>query len=156
MAPGDFNSIAGRQRAVWAQPGGHVLVGGTAEHFEAVVIEAGTVVREDFFMFDDTVQHTTLMIPIMVVPDGATVVKTVAMAAPATFAWNDDADSAIWGVDEVHVEEDTTTRQLSIVATIPEGGEETALLRIAYHITMFIQGRKYIADPTQLAELETA
>jgi hypothetical protein len=156
MAAGDFNSIAGRQRAVWPQPGGHVLVGGTAEHFEAVVIEAGTVVREDFFMLDDTVQHTMLRIPIMVVPAGATVVKTVAMAAPATFAWNDSADSAIWGVDEVHVEEDTTTRQLFIVATIPEGGEETALPRIAYHITIFIQGRKYIADPTKLAELENA
>lgn len=46
MAPGDFKSIAGRQRAVWTQPGGHVLVGSAAEHFEAVVIEAGTVVRD--------------------------------------------------------------------------------------------------------------
>jgi hypothetical protein len=107
-------------------------------------------------MLDNTVQHTMLRIPIMVVPAGAAVVKTVAMAAPATFAWNDSADSAIWGVDEVHVEEDTTTRQLFIVATIPEGGEETALPRIAYHITIFIQGRKYIADPTKLAELENA
>ena len=42
------------------------------------------------------------------------------------------------------------------MADVSEGGEETALLRIAYHITIFIQGRKYIADPTQLVELEKA
>jgi hypothetical protein len=155
MAPGDFNTIFGRQRAVWAQEG-QVLVGGMAEHFEAVIIEAGAAAREGFGMKDDYEQQSKLPIPIMVVPPGATVVKTVAMAAPATFYWDDHADSAIWGVDEVHVEEDTTTRQLFLVATIAQGGERTALLRIAYHITIFIQGRKYIADPTQLQELENA
>jgi len=46
-------------------------------------------------MFDDTIEHTKLRIPIMVLPSGANVVKTVAMAAPATIGWNDDADSAI-------------------------------------------------------------
>jgi hypothetical protein len=131
-----------------------VLTSGTRTSFQAVVIEAGTAVREDFFMLDDDTQHHTLSIPIMVVPAGAVVVKTVAMAAPATIYWSDDADHAIWGVDSVRVEEDMSTRQLSLVADIPEGGESTNMPRICYHITIFIQGRKYIADPDSLAELE--
>lgn len=132
-----------------------MLVGGSVEPFQAIIIEAGTAVREDFIQLDGTVVRSKLLIPIIVVPPGASVVKTVAMAAPATFTWDDDADSAIWGVDEVHVEEDTATRQLFLVAMVAGGGTETALLRIAYHITIFIRGRKY-ADPTQLQELEKA
>jgi hypothetical protein len=55
----------------------------------------------------------------------------------------------------VHVEEDTVTRQLFLVAVIAGGGTGTALLRIAYHITIFIQGRQF-GDPAQLQELEKA
>ena len=156
MAPGDFNSTAGKQRAVWVQTGGSVFVGNSTESFDVIVIEAGTAVRDDFFMADDTVQHSKLVIPIMVLPPGANVVKTVAMAAPATIGWNDDADSAIWGVDEVHVEEDTSTRQLSLIASLAEGGENTAMLRIAYHITIFLQGQRFIVHPETLKELQDA
>jgi hypothetical protein len=154
--PGDFLKTEGKQRAVWTQPGGHVLVGAVAEHFEALVIEAGTVVREDFVILNDDLKRLKLVVPIMVVPAGATVVKTVAMASLATISWNDSADAAIWGVDAVEVEEDTSTRQLSLVAHIAEGGTEASLPRIAYHITIFIQGRKYIGDPSKLQELEQA
>ena len=158
MAAGDFSKTFGKQRAVWAQPlGSNVFVGGVSEHIEAVVIESGTAAREDFFMLDGTFVHNKVVIPIMIVPSGATVLKTVAMAAPATIHWNDDADpSAIWGVDQVDVEENTTTRQLSIIANVVEGGESTDMPRIAYHIAIFIQGRKYAADPQMIAELETA
>jgi hypothetical protein len=157
MAPGDFAKTFGKQRVVWAQPGGTVLVGNQFEHIEAVVIETGTAAREDFFMMDGTYVHNKVSIPIMTVPAGATVLKAVAIAAPATIHWDEDADpSAIWGVDQVEVEENTTTRQLSIIAEVVEGGEKTDMPRIAYHITIFIQGRKYVADPQQLLELETA
>jgi len=156
MAPGDFASTAGKQRAVWVQTGGSVLVGNSTEHFDVIVIEAGTAVRDDFLMEDDSIQRTKLVIPIMVLPPGANVIKTVAMAAPATIGWNEDADSAIWGVDEVHVEEDTSTRQLSLVASLAEGGEDTALLRIAYHITIFLQGQRFIVHPEALKELQDA
>ena len=156
MAPGDFNSTAGKQRAVWVQTGGSVLVGNSTENFDVIIVEAGTAVRDDFFMADDTIQHSKLVIPIMVLPPGANVVKTVAMAAPATIGWNDDADSAIRGVDEVHVEEDTSTRQLSLIASLAEGGEDTAMLRIAYHITIFLQGQRFIVHPETLRELQDA
>ncbi len=156
MAAGDFKFTAGKQRAVWVQTGGSVLVGNSTESFDVIIVEAGTAVREDFSMLDDTVEHTKLVIPIMVLPSGANIVKTVAMAAPATIGWNDDADSAIWGVDEVHVEEDTTTRQLSIIASLAEGGENTAMPRIAYHITIFLQGQRFIVHPEALRELQDA
>ena len=156
MAGGDFSSTAGKQRVVWVQTGGSVLVGNSTVSFDVIVVEAGTAVREDFIMFDDTTEHTKLVIPIMVLPPGANVVKTVAMAAPATIQWSDDADSAIWAVDQVDVEEDMTTRQLSLIANLAEGGEETALLRIAYHITIFLQGQRFIVHPETLQELQNA
>jgi hypothetical protein len=112
------------------------------------------VVREDFFMLDDDIQRHKLSIPILVVPAGVNLVKTVAVASPATITWDDSADGAIWGVDAVHVEEDTTTRQLSLVADVAEGGEETSMPRIAYHITIFLEGRKYVANPESVAELD--
>ncbi len=122
-----------------------------------LVIESGTAAREDYFMLDGTYVNSKVAIPIMIVPSGATVLKTVAMAAPATIHWDDAADpSAIWGVDQVDVEENTTTRQLSIIANVVGGGEKTDMPRIAYHITIFIQGRKYDADPQLLLELENA
>src|SRR6266699_925443 len=143
MAAGDFFKTFGKQRAVWAQPGGSVLVGTQTEQINAVVIESGTAAREDYFMLDGTYVNSKVAIPIMIVPSGATVLKTVAMAAPATIHWDDAADpSAIWGVDQVDVEENTTTRQLSIIANVVGGGEKTDMPRIAYHITIFIQGRK--------------
>jgi len=157
MAAGDFFKTFGKQRAVWAQPGGSVLVGTQTEQINAVVIESGTAAREDYFMLDGTYVNSKVAIPIMIVPSGATVLKTVAMAAPATIHWDDAADpSAIWGVDQVDVEENTTTRQLSIIANVVGGGEKTDMPRIAYHITIFIQGRKYDADPQLLLELENA
>ena len=157
MAAGDFFKTFGKQRAVWAQPGGSVLVGTQTEQINAVVIESGTAAREDYFMLDGTYVNSKVAIPIMIVPSGATVLKTVAMVAPATIHWDDAADpSAIWGVDQVDVEENTTTRQLSIIANVVGGGEKTDMPRIAYHITIFIQGRKYDADPQQLLELEKA
>src|SRR5689334_16075645 len=106
MKPGDFKNTDGRQRAVSAQPGGKVVVGAALEHFEALLIESGTAVLEDYFMLDDDVQRWQVQVPILVVPSGATVVKTVAMAAPASISWDDSADGAVWAVDEVHVEED--------------------------------------------------
>jgi hypothetical protein len=47
-APGDFSTIVGRQRAVLPQapPGGRVVVGGTIQSFDVMIIEAGTAVRE--------------------------------------------------------------------------------------------------------------
>ena len=75
MAPGDFNSTARKQRAVWVQTGGSVLVGNSTENFDVIIVEAGTAVRDDFFMADDTIQHSKLVIPIMVLPPGANVVK---------------------------------------------------------------------------------
>src|ERR1700692_2610476 len=149
--PGNFSTIAGRQRAVSAQAG-HIVVGNSLEHFEAILIEAGTAVLEDYFIFDDDIARWTVAVPIMVVPQGATIVKTVAMAALAAVHWNDSSDSAIWAVDEVHVEEDTGTRQLFLVPNIAVGGEECSMGRIAYHITIFIQGRKYIGTPASLVE----
>jgi len=158
MGPGDFAATVGKQRVVWAQPSGSsVLIGTDLEHIEAVVIESGTAVREPYFMLDGTYVGTKVAIPIMIVPSGAKVLKTVAVAAPATIHWDDAADpSAIWGVDQVDVEENMTTRQLSIIASVVGGGEKTDMPRIAYHITIFIQGRTYVADPQQLKELETA
>jgi hypothetical protein len=154
MALADFSSFAGRQRAVWAQPGGRVLVGGTVERFDAVIIEAGTAVREGFVMRDDETVRRPLSIPIMVVPAGALVLKTVAVAAPATIFWNEAADHAVWGVDEVHVEEDTSTRQLSLVADMADGGTLTNLPRVSYHITIFLQKEEYHGNPESLIELE--
>ena len=153
--PGNFSTIAGRQRAVSAQAG-HIVVGNSLEHFEAILIEAGTAVLEDYFIFDDDIARWTVAVPIMVVPQGATIVKTVAMAALAAVHWNDSSDSAIWAVDEVHVEEDTGTRQLFLVPNIAVGGEECSMGRIAYHITIFIQGRKYIGTPDSIVELDRA
>jgi hypothetical protein len=57
MPPGDFMITAGKQRAVSAQPGGHVVVGATLEHFEALVVESGTAILEDFFMLDDDISR---------------------------------------------------------------------------------------------------
>jgi len=156
MAPGDFMLTAGKQRAVWVQAGGSILVGNTTEHFDVIVLEAGTAVREDFTMDADDLETTTFTIPIMVLPAGVSVVKAVAMAAPATIHWSDDADSAFWGVDEVHVEEDMTTRQLSIIASLAEGGEATSMSRIAYQITLFLQGQRLIVHPEALQELQDA
>jgi hypothetical protein len=152
---GNFSTFAGRQRAVSAQPG-RVVVGSSLEHFQVVLIEAGTVVLEDFFIFDDDISRWTVAVPIMVVPDGATIVKTVAMAAPAGLAWDDDADGAVWAVDEVHVEEDLGTRELFLKPDIAVGGTECNMGRIAYHITIFIRSRKYIANPDSIIELDTA
>lgn len=156
MKPGDFKNTDGKQRAVWAQPGGHVVVGASLEHFEALLIESGTAVLEEFFILDDSISRWQVQVPIMVVPSGATVVKTVAMAAPASTGWSDSADGAVWAVDEVHVEEDTSTRQLFLVPHVAVGGEECGMGRIAYHITVFIQGRKYIANPDAIVELDQA
>lgn len=156
MAPGDFSITAGKQRAVSAQPGGHVVVGASLEHIEALLIESGTAILEDFFMLDDDITRWQPRVPIMVIPDGAIVVKTVALAAPATVGWNDSADSALWAVDEVHVEEDKGTRQLFLVPHVAVGGQECGMGRIAYHITVFIQGRKYIANPDSIVELDQA
>ena len=85
-APGDFSTIVGRQRAVWPQPspGGRVVVGGTIQTFDVVIIEAGTAVRENFVLLDDSVSPIKLGIPIIVVPAGATVIKTVAGASLGT------------------------------------------------------------------------
>jgi len=68
MAPGDFMLTAGKQRAVWVQAGGSILVGNTTEHFDVIVLEAGTAVREDFTMGADDLETTTFTIPIMVLP----------------------------------------------------------------------------------------
>jgi hypothetical protein len=140
-APGDFSTIVGRQRAVLPQapPGGRVVVGGTIQSFDVMIIEAGTAVRENFFLFDDSVTPIKLSIPIIVVPASATVIKTVAGASLGTIHWDGHADSAWWGVEQVDVEEDTTTRQLSLVASLTQGGTETSFTRIAYHITIFMQ-----------------
>src|SRR5262249_30977651 len=105
---------------------------------------------------DDDISRWQVRIPIMVVPGGATVVKTVAMATPASIGWNDDADAAVWAVDEVHVEEDTNTRQLFLVPHVAVGGEDCGMGRIAYHITVFIQGRRFIANPDSIVELDRA
>jgi hypothetical protein len=156
MNPGDFKNTDGKQRAVWAQPGGQVVVGASLEHFEALLIESGTAVLEEFFMLDDSITRWQVEVPIMVVPSGATVVKTVAMAAPASTGWSDSADGAVWAVDEVHVKEDTSTRQLFLVPHVAVGGEGCGMGRIAYHITVFIQGRKYIADPDAIVQLDQA
>jgi hypothetical protein len=153
--PGNFSTTAGRQRAVSAQAG-RVVVGHSLEHFEAILVEAGTAVLDDYFIFDDDISRWKVAVPILVVPQGATIVKTVAMAAPAEFHWSDSSDSAVWGVDEVHVEEDTGTRQLFLVPNVAVGGTECNMLRIAYHITIFIQGRKYIANPDNIVELDRA
>lgn len=156
MAAGDFLKKVGKQRAVWAQPGGTVWVKNIAQHFEALVIEAATAVRDPLIMLDDTLVHSSLSIPIMVLPAGVNVLKTVAMVAPASIKWDDDAGSATWAVDDVKVIENTSTRQLSLIADLGEAGKATGLERVAYHITLFIQGRKYIADPTKIEELEGA
>ena len=66
------------------------------------------------------------------------------------------ADRAVWAVDEVYVEEGTSTRQLFLVPHVAVGGEECGMGRIAYHITVFIQGRKYIANPDTISELDQA
>jgi hypothetical protein len=42
------------------------------------------------------------------------------------------------------------------VPHIAVGGEECGMGRIAYHITVFIQGRKYIANPDSIIELDGA
>jgi hypothetical protein len=148
-APGDFSTIVGRQRAVWPQAGGQVVVGGTIQSFDVIIIEAGTAVRENFFLLDDSVNPTKLGIPILIVPAGATVIKTVAGASLGTIHWDSNAGSAWWGVEQVDVEEDTTTRQLSVVASLTEGGKETSFTRIAYHITIFMR-----ASDIRLQELD--
>ena len=153
--PGNFGSIAGRQRAVSAQAG-HVVVGNSLEHFEAILIEAGTVMLDDYFIFDSDIARWALAVPIMVVPPHATIVKSVAMAAPAEFHWDDSAENATWAVDEVHVEEDTGTRQLFLVPNLGVGGADCNMLRIAYHITIFLQSRRYIANPDNVVELDRA
>jgi hypothetical protein len=156
VAPGDFKSIAGKQRAVLAQPGGHVVVGSSLEHVEAIVFESGTAVLEPFTELNDDLTRWKIRVPIMVVPTGATVVKTVAGVALATIGWNDSADVAVWGSDKVSVEEDTSTRDLFLVVDLAIAGQECGLGRVAYHITIFIQGRKYIADPNAIVELQKA
>ena len=158
MAAGDFSNTFGKQRAVWGQPtGGTVLVGGDFQHVEAVVIESGTAVREPYFQLDGAYVQSKVVIPVMIIPSEARVLKTVAMAAPSTIHWDEDADpSAIWGVEQVAVEENATTRQLSIIANVIGGGTKTDMPAIAYHITIFIQGREATADPQLLKELETA
>ena len=156
MAPGEFMQTDGKQRAVSAQPGGHVVVGGSLEHFEALLIESGTAVLEDFFILDDSFARWQVRVPIMVIPAGATVVKTVALAAPANIGWNDSADAAVWAVDEVHVEEDTSSRELFLVPHVAVSGTECNMGRIAYHLTAYIQGRKYIANPDSIVELDLA
>ena len=119
--------------------GGQVVVGGTIQSFGVIIIEAGTAVRENFFLFDDSVTPIKLGIPIMIVPAGATVIKTVAGASLGTIHWHHNADEAWWGVEQVDVEEDTVTRQLSLVASLTQAGKETSFTRIAYHITIFMQ-----------------
>ena len=64
--------------------------------------------------------------------------------------------SANWSVDEVQVEEDLTSRQLSIIADLAEGGEKTSMPRIAYQITIFLQGQRFIVNPDALKELQDA
>ena len=54
------------------------------------------------------------------------------------------------------MEEDTSTRQLFLVPHVAVGGEDCGMGRIAYQITVFIQGRKYIADPASITELDRA
>jgi hypothetical protein len=156
MAAGDWNKTVGKQRVVWPQPGGSVFVENALHAIDVVVIEGGTAVREDFAMGSDDMVPYQVSIPIMIVPADATVVKTVAIAAPASIGWNDDADEAFWAVDQVNVEEDATTRQLSLIAHLTEGGLETWLRRIAYHVTIFIRGEKYIDHPETLRELDIA
>jgi len=142
-APGDFSTIVGRQRAVLPQPppGGRVVVGGAIQSFDVMIIEAGTAVRENFVLLDDSVTSPPIKlgIPIIIVPAGATVIKTVAGASLGTIHWHHDAGSAWWGVEQVDVEEDMTTRQLLLVATLTQGGTNTSFTRIAYHITIFME-----------------
>jgi hypothetical protein len=106
-----------------------------------MIIEAGTAVRENFVLLDDSVPSPPIKlgIPIMIVPASATVVKTVAGASLGTIHWHHDAGSAWWGVEQVDVEEDMTTRQLLLVATLTQGGTNTSFTRIAYHITTFLE-----------------
>ncbi|MCY1404614.1 hypothetical protein D9M71_198270 [compost metagenome] len=151
--PGEWNSTAGRQRAVEARTG-QVVVGGQLESFNVVIVEAGTAVREDYIKLDGPIIREQLAIPIMVVPGFMQVVATVGIAMPATMYWDDDASYTIWGVDEVHVEMDTATRQLSLISHIAEGGEASNFPRIAYHITIWLRGREPSAN--SIIELEKA
>jgi hypothetical protein len=66
-----------------------------------MIIEAGTAVRENFVLLDDSVPSPPIKlgIPIMIVPASATVVKTVAGASLGTIHWHHDAGSAWWGVE---------------------------------------------------------
>jgi hypothetical protein len=155
MAPGDYKETVGRQRVVWSEPHGQLVVNGALEQFEAVVVETGTAVREDFLLLDDHVSTTKVVIPIMRVPQGATVVRAVAMAALASIGWNSNADTAVWAVDKVEVDENLASRRLSVVAHVAEGGTESNLGRIAYQITLFIHKDKY-RNPLDMAELEHA
>jgi hypothetical protein len=158
---GEFKEIVGRQRVVWPQPGGQVFFKGASHPIDVVVIEAGTAVRENFVIShgEDLVYRTDISIPILVVPSGATVVKTVAMAAPASISWYDDSDGAVWAVDQVNVEvvedEDLGTRQLFLIAHMAESGIGCDLPRIAYHITIFLQGQRFtVQRDAALAELD--
>jgi hypothetical protein len=59
-----------------------VVDGGAIRSFDVMIIEAGTAVRENFVLLDDSVPSPPIKlgIPILIVPASATVIKTVAGA----------------------------------------------------------------------------
>ena len=155
MPPGDFQSSVGRQRAVWVQPGGKLVFNGEPVDIGAILIESGTALVEPFLQVEDTLSRWEVRIPIVTIPGGGFVLKAVATAHLAAIGWDDDADSSIWAIDEVHTEVDVNSQMFFVVphaAYLGAGGGSIG--RISYHVTIFLGGTDTFRRRETLEALE--
>lgn len=156
MALGDWKATEGKQRAVWAQPGGQVVSEGQLVPVHVVIIESGVALIEDFILIDNVLSRWDVRIPIIDLPGSVKVAKTVAAAWPASFGSSEDAEEFGWAVDTVEVEIEPNSNLVTLVVHAAALGEDSRTLRFGYHITIFLNGERLLADPEVLNELDRA
>jgi hypothetical protein len=149
----EWEATDGKQRAVWIQPGGKLLVNGVQTEIAAVLIESGSARLTLAILTDNVLVHWTPKIPIFVLPPGSSVLKSVALCTLGAMRGGDeDSTFSTWAVDETTTEINAATNEFTIVPHLHRHGLGSAIWRVGYHVTVFLGGRKI--RPEGLAKLE--
>ena len=148
-----FKEIAGRQRAVWVQPGGTILSEGDLAPVDVVIVETGYAIIKEWYLGGDDLVRFDITAPIIDLPTGVQVSKVVAAGWPSSFSAEDDAVKFGWAVDGVDPRIDPGPNVLMLVFHAAALGYGGNLARIGYHVTMWLAGEG-LGDEAILRQLE--
>jgi hypothetical protein len=151
----DYQLTVGKQRVLWAKPGGKLIANGEEVDIGAILIESGTAVLGEWFMLEEILKNWEVRIPIFRVPPGGFVLKAVATCHLAAISWNDASENSVWAVAEVHTEVDIGSQEFFVVPHMGYMGEGGGtIMRVSYHVTVFLGGVDTFHRADVIRELE--